>query len=74
MLMGYVNMALSSCLGTEGAGRETSHWWVPAAGSVESSRFLESPMGWDVKGIRNQSRMSMSANKASIWELEDLGV
>lgn len=33
--------------------------------------------GWDVKEIRSQSRICMicmSVNKASIWELEDLGV
>jgi len=51
---------------TEGVGRQTSHQLVLAAGSVES------PMGWDIKGIRNQSSICMSVNKASIWELEDL--
>lgn len=71
--MGFVNMALTSCLETEGTGRETSGWWVLTAGSVESSWFLESPVGWDVRGIRKQSRICVSVNKTPIWEVEDLG-
>lgn len=73
MLVGYVNVALTSCLESKGAGTDTDCSWVPAAGSVESLKSLESPMGWDVKGIRNQSGICVPVNMASIWELEDLG-
>lgn len=36
-LLGCVNVALASCLETEGAARDSSWQWVPAAGSVDSS-------------------------------------
>lgn len=71
MLVGSVNVALTSCLENKGAGRDTGCWWVP--GSGECLKSLESPMGWDVKGIRNQSGICMPVNMASIWEPEDLG-